>query len=95
MTAFVILDIDVHDPVTYEEYKKLAPPSIAAYGGRYVARGGKVETLEGNWQPQRIVVLEFESMEKAKTWLNSPEYHPAHEMRTQSAHTRSILVEGI
>ena len=95
MAAFVILDIQVHDPAVYEEYKKMTPATVAAYGGRYVARGGKVETLEGDWKPERIVLLEFENMEKAKAWLNSPEYHPAHEMRKKSAHTRSILVEGL
>lgn len=95
MTAYVILEIDVHDPAVYEDYKKLAVPAVMAYGGKYLVRGGNVNTLEGDWQPQRIVVLEFENMETAKNWLNSPEYSPARAIRAKSAHTRSILVDGV
>jgi len=95
MSAYVILDIDVHDPLVYEDYKKLAAPTVTLYGGKYLVRGGKVEALEGGWQPQRIVVLEFESVEIAHTWLQSPEYAPVRAMRQQAAQTRSILVQGI
>ena len=66
MSAYVIADISVNDLERYEDYKKLAPPAIAAYGGKYVARGGKAEKLEGDWEPGRVVILEFESVEKAK-----------------------------
>lgn len=59
MPAYIIVEIDVKDPAVYEDYKVLAPPSIEQYGGRYIVRGGKTETLEGNWVPKRIVVLEF------------------------------------
>ena len=65
MSAYVIVEIEVLDPVRYEEYKRLAPPSIAAFGGRYVVRGGRSETLEGDWSPKRIVILEFEGLERA------------------------------
>jgi uncharacterized protein (DUF1330 family) len=94
MSAYVFLEIEVTDPVIYEEYKKLSPAAVAAYGGKYVVRGGTSEVLEGDWQPNRIVVLEFESREKAKAWLNSPEYRPAWEMRKKSACTRSVLLDG-
>lgn len=95
MSAFVIIDIDVHDPVGYEEYKRLGPPSIAAFGGRYVVRGGQIEVLEGDWQPNRIVVLEFDTIEKARVWVNSEEYAPARKLRQAAARSRMIVVAGV
>jgi uncharacterized protein (DUF1330 family) len=95
MTSYVILDIEVSDPVRYAEYKDLATPTVAQYGGKYLVRGGKAENLEGDWEPSRIVVLQFESAEQARNWLNSPEYRPAKELRRQTSTTRSIVVEGI
>ena len=95
MTAYVILDINVTDPRLFEEYKQLAPDTIEAYGGRYLARGGSAESLEGDWQPNRIVVLEFDSMDKAKAWVNSPEYREARAMRHRAATSRTIMVEGV
>ena len=64
--AYIIVEISIHDPKGYEEYKKLAPASIAAFGGEFLIRGGKIETLEGDWTPERIVVVEFPDMETAK-----------------------------
>jgi uncharacterized protein (DUF1330 family) len=95
MTAYIILDIQVNDPVRYAQYKELASPTVAQYGGKYIVRGGKAENLEGDWSPARIVVLEFESVEQARKWLDSPEYRPAMELRHQTAVTRSIIVEGV
>jgi len=95
MPAYVILDIAVNDPDLFEEYKKLAPATIAAFGGRYLARGGKAETLEGDWLPNRIVILEFESTQAAKTWLDSPEYREARSLRVRSATSHTIVVEGL
>lgn len=95
MSAYIIVDIVVHDPATYEEYKTLAPPSIAAFGGRYIARGGKTETLEGDWSPNRIVILEFPDFEKARAWQASTEYAPAKAIRERAATARMIVVDGI
>jgi uncharacterized protein (DUF1330 family) len=95
MKAFVIVEISISDPVEYEEYKKLTPAAIAAYDGRFVVRGAKTESLEGDWQPERIVVLEFPSVERAKEWWNSPEYTPAKTIRQRSATTKMIIVEGV
>ncbi len=95
MAAYVIVDIEVTDPQTYEEYKKLAPPGVAAYGGKYIARGGKVETLEGSWAPKRLVILQFEDMAHARQWLDSPEYGPAKQLRHRAATTNMVLVEGV
>ncbi len=95
MPAYVIVDITVTDPAGYEEYKKLAPAAVAAYGGKYLARGGRVETLEGNWAPARLVILEFETAERAKQWLDSPEYRAARQLRHQAATGNMIVVEGL
>ncbi|MGD8957730.1 MAG: DUF1330 domain-containing protein [Chromatiaceae bacterium] len=95
MPAYVILNIHVNDPDLFEEYKQLAPATIAAYGGRYLARGGKAEVLEGDWTPARVVILEFDSSDTAKVWINSPEYRAARLMRQQAATSHTILVEGI
>ena len=94
MSAYVIVDIEVIDPEGYKEYIKAAPPTVALYDGRYIARGGKTETLEGDWQAKRLVILEFPSMEKAKAWLNSEEYAPARALRQRYARTNMVLVEG-
>jgi uncharacterized protein (DUF1330 family) len=95
MPAFVIVQVDIRDPVAYERYKALAPGSIAAHGGRYIARGGHSEALEGEWDPCRVVILEFESVDRAKTWLESPEYREARSLRHASATTQMIVVEGL
>ncbi len=93
MTAYVIFDISVNDPERYEKYKQMAPPAIEAYGGKYLARGGEMAVLEGDWQPNRVVILEFESIDKAKNWINSDEYRSARELRHQTATSHAIVVE--
>ena len=95
MTAFFIVDIDVHDPVRYEEYKKLAAPTVELYGGRYIARGGRTETLEGDWSPSRLVILQFDSLEQAKDWVNSPEYSGPRKIRHETATSSMVVIEGI
>ncbi|WNG32224.1 DUF1330 domain-containing protein [Archangium violaceum] len=95
MPAYVLVDITVKDAETYERYKQLAPPTIAAYGGRYLVRGGATETLEGTWTPTRIAILEFPTVERAREWWNSPEYAPAKAMRQASTQTDMLLVEGL
>ena len=95
MPAYVAVQVTVHDPATYERYKELAPPSIVAYGGKYIARGGKVETLEGAWKPSRFVLLEFPTAERARAWWHSPEYAEAKKLRHATATSEMILVEGL
>ncbi len=95
MAAYLVVDIDVTNPVQFEEYKKLAPAAIAKYGGRYLIRGGAYEALEGNWKPQRVTVVEFESMEKGKAFYNSPEYQAAIKARAGAANMRMLLVQGV
>jgi uncharacterized protein (DUF1330 family) len=95
MPAYVIVEIDIVDPAGYEEYKKLAGATVDKYGGKYVVRGGKTEVLEGDWKPKRIVVLQFDSVQHAKDWLNSEEYREPRKMRHRTARTNMILVEGM
>ena len=95
MTAFVVVDIEVTDPLEYEKYKAMAPSSIAQYGGRYIARGGRTEVLEGDWSPKRLVILEFESVERAKEWWGSTEYAEAKTVRQRASRGRMVVVEGL
>lgn len=94
MSAYIIVEIDVTDPVGYEEYKKSAGASVEKYGGKYIMRGGKTEVLEGDWKPKRIVVLEFGSMDRAREWLHCEEYAEPRKMRHRTAKTNMILVDG-
>lgn len=94
MAAYVIAEVDVHDSALFEEYRKLVPPTIAQYGGKYVVRGGATETKEGGWTPKRVIVLEFATMARAREWYHSAEYAPALAMRLKAAKSRMILVEG-
>ena len=95
MSAYVIVEIEIVDPVGYEEYRKLAGATVEKYGGKYIVRGGKAEVLEGDWNPKRIVVLEFRTMERAKQWLNCEDYREPRKMRHRTAKTNMILVEGV
>ncbi|HYC87966.1 MAG TPA: DUF1330 domain-containing protein [Thermoanaerobaculia bacterium] len=95
MAGLIIVDIEVTDPVRYEEYKRLASAAIAAHGGRYLVRGGASEVLDGDWTPRRLVVLEFDSVEKAKAWRDSPEYAQAKQVRESCARANMIVVEGV
>ncbi len=95
MPAYVIVEVEIEDPIAYEEYKKLTPAAIAVYDGRFIVRGAKTECLEGAWNPQRIVVLEFPSVERAKEWWASPEYTKAKAIRQRAAKTKMIVVEGV
>lgn len=95
MPAYVINDMEITDPQRFEEYKRLSPPTVAAYGGRFLARGGAISPLEGDWQPRRLVMLEFPSVDQAQAWLNSPEYAPARRLRQLSARSRMVVIEGL
>ena len=95
MPAFVIVEIEVRDPEAYETYRSLVPASLDAYGGKFIARGDATENLEGDWAPERIVVLEFPSLERARQWWASPEYRDAKAIRMRAARTRMIAIEGV
>jgi uncharacterized protein (DUF1330 family) len=95
MAAYVIAEVDVQDAALFEDYRKLVPPTIAQYGGKFIARGGATETKEGGWAPKRIVLIEFPTINRAREWYHSAEYAPALAMRLKCAKTRLILVEGV
>lgn len=95
MAAYVIANIEVRDPATYERYRRDVPATIEKYGGRFLVRGGAVEALEGDFVPKRIVVLEFPSIERAKQWWDSPEYRPLCELRKSASRGDLFLVAGV
>jgi uncharacterized protein (DUF1330 family) len=95
MAAYVIAHIDVKDPDRYKDYIKMSPVSIAKYGGRFIARGGRTESLEGEWQPKRLVILEFPSVERAKEWWASAEYADAKALRQETSTGDLVVVEGL
>jgi uncharacterized protein (DUF1330 family) len=91
----VIAHIDVTDPVRYAEYIKMSPVSIQKFGGRFIARGGKAESLEGSWQPKRLVLLEFPSLEAAKQWYASDDYAPAKALRQATSTGDLVVIDGV
>ena len=94
MAAYVIGEIEVTDPATYEDYRKQVLATVTKYGGRFIVRGGRVEPLEGGWTPKRVVALEFPSFEQAQKWYGSSDYAPLIKLRQKAARGKLILVEG-
>jgi uncharacterized protein (DUF1330 family) len=95
MAAYIVVQVEVKDPKRYEEYKKLVLPTLDAYGGRFLVRGGKTETLEGDWAPARFVIVEFPDVERAKAWWASDAYAPAKALRQATSVTQMIVAEGL
>jgi uncharacterized protein (DUF1330 family) len=95
MPAYVVVDIEVTDPEQYSAYREAAGPAVAAYGGRFLVRGGEMEPLEGGWEPGRVVVVEFPDLETVRRWYESPEYRHARSLREGAARMRMLAVEGV
>jgi len=95
MPAYVIANVSVHDAAAFEEYRRQVPATIAKHGGRYLVRGGRVDRLEGTWNPARLVVLEFPSMEQARRWYDSEDYREPKALRVKSAFTDVVFAEGV
>lgn len=95
MPAFVLVDVTIDNPEEFEEYKKLTPATLAAFNGKFIARGGQTITLEGEWNPNRITLIEFPTIEQAKAWWSSDLYALPKAMRQRAAKTKMIIVEGI
>jgi len=95
MAAYVMGEIEVTDPAAYEDYRKQVMAVVTKYRGRFIVRGGRVETLEGGWAPKRFVALEFPSMEQAQKFYRSPEYAPLIRLRQKASRGKLILVEGV
>lgn len=94
MSAYFIVDVTVNDPQTYETYKKLVGPTLERYGGKFLVRGGASQTIEGDWHPQRLVILEFEDEAQFRRWYDSPEYRKARDIRFSASTARAILIQG-
>jgi uncharacterized protein (DUF1330 family) len=95
MAAYVIVETDVTDPEQYEQYKAASPGAIRAGGGRFLARGGELDVLEGDWSPSRLVVLEFEDLAAARRWYESEAYQDTRKLRAGAAHLRMVTVQGV
>ena len=95
MSAYVVVQVDIKDPVRYADYRGMVPASLEKYGGRFIVRGGTVHTMEGDWAPKRFVLVEFPSVERAKAWWDSPEYREARDLRWATASSQLIIVEGV
>jgi uncharacterized protein (DUF1330 family) len=95
MKAYVIANIDVRDPVRYQDYVKLTPGTIAPFGGRFIARGGRAEKLEGDTPTNRVVIIEFPSYQNAKDWYDSEGYRVARAIRQSASVGTLILIEGV
>jgi uncharacterized protein (DUF1330 family) len=93
--AYVMANVEVTDPVRYEDYKRMVPPTIAKYGGRFIVRGGRCEVLEGEWRPNRLVLLEFPSAEQARAWWHSSEYADARALRQATSSGTLLILEGV
>jgi len=94
MPAFVIVEIDITDPEKYNSYKELTPATVSAFGGKFVLRGNPVTVLEGDWNHQRLVMLQFPTKEKAEAWYNSEEYQHAKSVRAGAAKANFLLTES-
>lgn len=95
MSAYVIAEVEVHDPAAYEEYRKLIGPTLAKFGGKFIVRGGKIDVLEGRWNPKRLVVLEFESAARGREWYDSEEYKIPKQIRMKASKGNLVLVDGV
>ena len=95
MPAYVIANITITDPVRYEDYKHMVPPTLVPFGGRFIVRGGETEVLEGAWRPSRLVLLEFPSVERARAWWSSPEYAEARALRQATSTGTLIILPGV
>jgi uncharacterized protein (DUF1330 family) len=95
VAAYVIANINIEDPVRYEDYKRMVPGTLAAFGGRFIVRGGNVEVLEGNWRPGRLVIIEFPSVERARAWWDSDGYAEARALRQATSTGTLLILEGL
>jgi uncharacterized protein (DUF1330 family) len=95
MSAYLIADVEVLDSAAYETYRQQVPATIAAFGGRYLVRGGALTVLEGTWSPKRCVILEFPSLAQLKAWYDSPAYVPLRAIRERSTKSNLVMVEGL
>ncbi|MHC4154279.1 MAG: DUF1330 domain-containing protein [Planctomycetota bacterium] len=95
MPAYLIANVDIKDADRFKDYMKATPSVVKQFGGKFLVRGGAFEICEGNWDPKRLVLVEFESMQKARQFYNSPEYKAIKDLRQSSAYTEWVFVDGL
>jgi uncharacterized protein (DUF1330 family) len=95
MKAYLIADIEVHNPEMYGRYIQAARPIILAHGGRYLVRGGRTVPFAGDWSPARLLIIEFESMDRLQACFGSPEYLRIAPLRENSTRSRGVMAEGL
>lgn len=95
MSVYMIVDIEVHDPAAYERYKAGVPPLVHRHGGEYLVRGGPLRVFEGDWNPARLVLLRFPTMDAAEAFLDDPDYRPLKALRQCSTRSKMVVVEGV
>jgi uncharacterized protein (DUF1330 family) len=94
MAGYVIANVEITDPKAYDEYRKGVPATLAKHGGKFLARGGALQRLEGDAEWNRVVILEFASVAAAKAWYDSPDYQPLAQLRQRASRSHLIIVEG-
>jgi uncharacterized protein (DUF1330 family) len=95
MPAYVVIETDINDPQQYERYKAASPDAVHSGGGSFLVRGGELAVLEGDWDPSRLVILEFPDLDAVKRWYDSPEYVEARKLREGAANLRMVAVQGL
>lgn len=95
MPAYLFVDLELHDPQAYEAYKQQVPALVARHGGVYLARGGATEVIEGDWQPNRLVLFRFPDRAAIHRFMDDPDYAPLKALRQSVAHTRAIAFDGL
>ena len=95
MPAYLVATVEIHDMDEFKDYVTGAPPTVEQYGGRYLARGGSLEVIDGDWAVPRLTIVEFATMEQAKKWWDSPEYAKYKDLRHRTCTTNAVFVEGL
>ncbi len=95
MSAYLIADVEITDESLYAQFRERMTPTLEAYSGRFIARGGEIAVIDGSWNPKRLAIVAFDSMEQARSWLASPEFKELDGMRNSSSNINLVLVEGV
>ena len=95
MSAYVITDVEITDASLYGEFMARVTSTVEAHGGKFVARGGELEVILGDWTPKRLAILKFEDLQQVRAWLNSPEYVALDDVRSRSSNINMVVVDGL
>ena len=95
MAGYALIDVEITDQAAFAEFRERAAAVVEAHGGRFLVRGGATEVLQGDWTPHRVIVIEFESVERAKSWWNSPAHTELRAILDRCSNTTTTIVEGV